>query len=41
MTIISYALASMSGALFVTGLAVLLGGKKDKNAKRSRNSIFG
>lgn len=27
MAIISYALASVSGALFVTGLAILFGGK--------------
>lgn len=29
MTFISYALASMSGALFVTGIAILLGGKNE------------
>lgn len=29
MTFISYALASMSGALFVIGAAILLGGKKE------------
>lgn len=29
MTIISYALASMSGIFFVTGIAILLGGKKE------------
>jgi len=29
MAIISYALASMSGIFFVTGIAILLGGKKE------------
>ncbi len=28
MSFISYALASMSGMLFITGVAVLIGGKK-------------
>lgn len=29
MAIISYALASMSGIFFVTGIAILFGGKKE------------
>lgn len=29
MAIVSYALASMSGVLFVTGMAILLGGKNE------------
>lgn len=29
MAIFSYALASMSGILFVTGMAILFGGKKE------------
>lgn len=29
MAIISYALASLSGIFFVTGIAILLGGKKE------------